>query len=175
MPSSAARARARARAGSRAPARPAARRLPGRGSSTAPVAPERPLLAPFAALFGLLVAAEDLYLTWLLWAPGPGGEWYLAVPVLLAGWAAAGAVLVFRGRGRGALVLAAAAVPPLLGMLVLTVVLGLLGGGTAMWSSLLLLAGPVGCLALGLRRPVREWTRSGGSARRGRRRERPAR
>jgi hypothetical protein len=140
----------------------------GRGFTTAPVVPERPLLAPFAALFGLLVAAEDLYLAWLLYEPDPGWEWYLAVPVLLAGWAAAGAVLVFSGRGRGALVLAGAAVLPLLGILVLAVVLGLLGGGRAMWSSLLLLAGPVGCLSLSLRRPVREWTRAGGSARRGR-------
>jgi hypothetical protein len=137
--------------------------------------PERPLLAPIAALFGLLVAAEDLYLTWLLWEPDPRWAWYLAVPVLLAGWAAAGAVLVFRGRGRGALVLAGAAVLPLVGILVLTVVFGLLGGGTAMWSSLLLLVGPVGCLALSLRRPVREWTRAAGSARRGRGGERPAR
>ncbi|MCU1606896.1 MAG: rane protein of unknown function [Modestobacter sp.] len=171
MPSSS----ARARAGAGGPGRPAPRRPLGRGFTTAPAVPERPLPAPFAALFGLLVAAEDLYLTWLLWVPERRWEWYLAVPVLLAGWAVAGAVLVFRGRGRGALVLAGAAVLPLAGILVLTVVLGLLGGGTAMWSSLLLLVGPVGCLALTLRRPVREWTRSAGSARRGRRRERPAR
>ena len=171
MPSSS----ARARAGSRAPARPAPRRPLGRGFAPAPAVPERPLPAPFAALFGLLVAAEDLYLTWLLWEPDRRWPWYLAVPVLLAGWAVAGAVLVFRGRGGGAVVLAGAAVCPLLGMLVLTVVLGVLGGGTAMWSSLLLLVGPVGCLSLSLRRPVRLWTRAGGSARRGRRGERTAR
>jgi hypothetical protein len=165
MPSSS----TRSRAGSRAPVRRAARRPLGRGSAAAPVDPARPLLAPFAAVFGLLVAAEELYLTWLLREPDRGWDRYLAVPVLLAGWAVAGAVLVFRGRHRGALVLAAAAVPPLLGILGLAVFFALLGGGSALWSALLLLVGPVGCLALSLRRPVREWTRPAGRARRGRR------
>jgi hypothetical protein len=100
MPSSS----TRSRAGSRAPVRRAARRPLGRGFAAAPVDPERPLLAPFAALFGLLA-----------------------------------------------------------------VFFALLGGGSAMWSALLLLVGPVGCLALSLRRPVREWTRPAGRARRGRR------
>jgi hypothetical protein len=117
------------------------------------------MIAPFAAAFGLLLAAEDLYLTWLLEDTFPGWSWYLAGPVLLAGCAVAGAVLVLRGRGRGALVLAVPAVLTLLGILALTAVFELLGDGRDTWSALLLLAGPVGCLALGLRRPVREWTR----------------
>jgi hypothetical protein len=152
----------------RAAARPAPRRPLGRGFAATPAQPARPLLVPFAALLGLLVAAEDLYLAWLLWQPDPGWNWYLAVPVLLAGWAVAGVVLVVRGRGRGAVVLAAAAVPPLLGLLGLAVFFALLSGGGATWSAVLLLVGPVGCLALSLRRSVREWTRPDGPARRGR-------
>jgi hypothetical protein len=54
-------------------------------------------------------------------------------------------------------VLAVAAVLPLLGLLALTVLFGYLGGGSAFWSALLLLIGPVGCLALTLQRPVRRW------------------
>ena len=160
MPSPSARARSAAR--------PAPRRSLGRGFAAAPAEPARPLLVPFAAVFGLLVAGEDLYLTWVLWEPDPGWNWYLAVPVLLAGWAVTGVVLVVRGRGRGAVVLAAAAVPSLLGILGLVVFFALLGGGGAAWSAVLLLVGPVGCLALSLRRPVRDWTRPGGPARRGR-------
>lgn len=162
MPSSS--ARARARAGSRAPGRPAPRPTPGRGLPAAPC----PLPVPYAAVFGLLVAAEYGYLAWLLVGTEPGWTRYSAVPLLLAGWAVAGAVLVWRGRGRGAVVLAAAAVPLLAAVVALAVLFGLLGGGRAMWSALLLLVGPVGCLALTLRRPVREWTRpvSSGVARR---------
>lgn len=138
----------------------------GRGLVTAPATRRRPVQAPFAALFGGLVAAEDLYLAWLVRDLGAGRPWLLGLPVLLAGWALAGAVLVVRGRGRGAAVLATAAVLPLLGMLGLGVFFALLGGGTALWSVVLLLVGPVGCLALSLRRPVREWSRPAGSARR---------
>jgi hypothetical protein len=123
MPSSS----TRSRAGARQPATPprAARRRPGRNVPAPPAVPRRPLQAPFAAAFGLLVATEDLFLTWLLAHSDPGWHWYLPAPVLLAAWAAGGAVLVVRGRGRGALVLAGAAVLPLLGILALAVVLGL--------------------------------------------------
>jgi hypothetical protein len=77
------------------------------------------------------------------------------------------------GVPRGWLVLAAAAVLPLLGLVGLAVLFAVLGGGTALWSALLLLAGPVGCLAFTLRRPVRDWcaprrgTRSPGGRRAG--------
>jgi hypothetical protein len=126
------------------------------------------MAVPFAAVFGGLVAVEDGYLAWLL-----GIGWYLAVPVALAVAAVAGAVLVWQGRPRGWVVLAVAAVLPLLGLIGLAVLFGLLGGGSALVSALLLLAGPVGCLALTLQRPVRRWrgrrarTRSGGGRRSG--------
>jgi O-antigen/teichoic acid export membrane protein len=118
------------------------------------------MLVSFAAVFGLLVAAEDLYLAWLLRTPETGWDWLAIVPVLLAVAAAAGAVLVFLGRGRSWLLLAVAAVLPLAGMLVLAVLFAVLGGGPAFWSAVLLLVGPVVALVLALRRPVREWTRS---------------
>jgi hypothetical protein len=144
--------------------RPDTRRPSGRGSA-APAEPQRPLTAPFAALFGVLVAAEDLYLAWLLAQVGTGWHRYLAVPVLLAVWAGVGAVLVLRAGRRGSLVLAGAAVPPLLAILGLAAVLGMLGDGGAMWSALLLLVGPAGCLTLSLGRPVRTWTRRQRAAR----------
>jgi hypothetical protein len=128
----------------------------------------RPMLVPFAAVFGLLVAVEDGYLAWLL-----SFGWYLAVPVVLAVGAVAGAALVWQGRPRGWVVLTVAAVLPLLALIALAVLFAVLGGGSALWSSLLLLAGPVGCLALTLRRPVRAWcaprrgTRSPGGRRAG--------
>ncbi len=53
----------------------------------------------------------------------------------------------------------------LLGLLALALLFGALGGGAALWQALLLLAGPIGCLALVLRRPVREWTTRGRAAR----------
>ena len=118
------------------------------------------MLVSFAAVFGLLVAAEDLYLAWLLRTPESGWDAFAIVPVLLAVAAVAGAVLVFRGRARGWLVLAVAAALPLAGMLVLAVLFAALGGGLAFWSAVLLLVGPVVALVLALRRPVREWTRS---------------
>jgi hypothetical protein len=120
---------------------------------------ERPLLAPFAAAFGVLVAAEDIYLGYLLWEPDRGWHWYVLVPVLLAVWAVVGAAMVWLGRGRGWLVLALAARLPLLAMVGLVVLFGVLGGGQAMWWAVLLLVGPIGCLAMTLRRPIREWTR----------------
>jgi peptidoglycan/LPS O-acetylase OafA/YrhL len=121
---------------------------------------ERPLAVPFAAFFGLLVAAEDVYLAWLLWTPEVGWDWFMAVPLLLAVLALVGAALVLTGRARGWVVLAAAAVLPLAGLAVLAVIFAVLGGGQEVWSTLLLLVGPAGCLVLATRRPVREWTRA---------------
>ncbi|MGY1603750.1 hypothetical protein [Geodermatophilus sp. SYSU D00815] len=129
------------------------------GRPAAPVAPVRPQEAPFAAVFGVLVAAEHLWLAWLLRDPEVL-DWYVAVPVVLAAVALVGAVLVVVGRGRGWLVLTAASVVLLLGLLGLVVLFGALGGGAALWQALLLLVGPVGCLALTLRRPVRQWSGS---------------
>jgi hypothetical protein len=149
MPSSSSRSRAATRRSPRPAPRPPAART----------AAARPLLAPFAAVFGVLVAAEDIYLAYLLWEPDRGWYWYVFVPVLLAVWAVAGAAMVWLGRGRGWLVLSAAAVLPLLAMVGLVVLFGVLGGGQAMWWAVLLLVGPIGCLALTLRRPIREWTR----------------
>jgi hypothetical protein len=124
-----------------------------------PVEPQRPQLAPFAAAFGVLVAAEGIYLAYLLWEPDPGWHWYVAAPVVLAALAVLGAAMVWLGRARGWLVLTAASVVPLLLLLGLVVLFGVLGGGRAVVWGLLLLVGPVGCLALTLSRPVREWTR----------------
>ncbi len=148
------------------PRRAAPRRSPraapapsARGRTAAPPEPVRPLTAPFAAVFGLLVAAEDLYLAWLLWEPDPGWDWFVLAPAGLALLAAAGAVLVLRGRGRGWLVLTLAAVPSVLLLLAVALLFGVLGDGGSVGWALLLLTGPVGCLVLAVRRPVREWTR----------------
>ena len=140
---------------------------------TAPQPPPqgRPLTAPFAAVFGLLVAAEDLYLGWLLWEPDPGLHWYVVVSVALALLALTGAALVLRGRGRGWLVLTLAAVLPMLLLLGTALLFGALGDGRGVGWSLLLLVGPLGCLVLAVRRPIREWTRPG----RGNRTPAPAR
>ncbi|PRY50591.1 hypothetical protein LY71_103150 [Geodermatophilus tzadiensis] len=119
----------------------------------------RPLAAPFAFVFGLLVAAEDLYLGWLLLEPDPGWHWYVVVSAGLALLAVAGAVLVLLGRGRGWLVLAVAAVLPALLLLGVAGLFGALGDGGSVGWALLLLAGPVGALVLALGRPIREWTR----------------
>jgi hypothetical protein len=135
----------------------------GRGSTAAHTAPVRPVAAPFAAVFGLLVAAEDGYLGWLLWDADPGWGWYLLLPAVLAAGALTGAVLVVRGRSLGRLsgsaVLAVCCLLPLLGLLGLAGFFALLGGGAAVWWALLLLVGPIGGLALALQRPVRQWTR----------------
>lgn len=150
MPSSASRS---SRAAPRRSPRPAPR-------AVEPVPVERPLVVPFAAFFGLLVAAEDGYLAWLLWSPDIGWDWFTGVPLLLAVLAVAGSVLVFTGRPRGWMVLALAAVLPLVGLLVLAGFFAVLGGGLAVWSTVLLLVGPLTCLVLTLQRPVREWTRA---------------
>ena len=130
----------------------------------APLPPPRgrPLTAPFAAVFGLLVTAQDLYLGWLL-RDGlpPGWGRYLAVSAALVLLAVAGAALVWLGRGRGWLVLAVAAALPLLLLLGVAALFGALGDDSSVGWALLLLVGPVGCLSLAVRRPIREWTRPG--------------
>jgi hypothetical protein len=133
---------------------------------------ERPLLVPFAAVFGVLVAVEDAYFVWLL-----DFGWYLVVPLVLAVAAAAGAVLVWQGRRGGWPLLAVAAALPLLGLLALAVVFGFVGGGSAFWSAVLLLVGPAGCLALTLQGPVRAWrgSRTGTRPAGGRRGRAPSR
>jgi hypothetical protein len=128
------------------------RRSPRRAPLSPPTAGGRPLQVPFACAFGLLVAVEEAYFVWLL-----SFGWYFAVPLVLAGATLAGTALVWWGRPGGWLALAVSSLLPLLGMLALAVIFGYLGGGTAFWSALLLLTGPVGCLALTLQRPVRRW------------------
>ncbi|TFV66778.1 UNVERIFIED_ORG: hypothetical protein E4P37_05445 [Bacillus sp. AZ43] len=149
MPSSASRNRAAPRRSPRPAPRPVV---------AAPA--ERPLVVPFAAFFGLLVAAEDVYLAWLMWTPDIGWDWFMAGPLLAAVPAVAGAGLVYAGRARGWLVLALAAALPLAGLLALAAIFAVLGGGLAVWSTLLMLVGPLTCLVLAVRRPVREWTRA---------------
>ena len=151
--------------------RVAARRSPRSAPLARPAASlptVRPMEAPFAAVFGVLVAAEYLYLGWLLYAPGSLLDWYVLAPAVLAAFTVAGAVLVVLGRGRGWLVLTAAGVVLLLTLLALVLLFGALGGGAALWQALLLLIGPIGCVALAVSRPVRAWT--GGRTLRGRRR-----
>jgi O-antigen/teichoic acid export membrane protein len=132
----------------------------------------RPLAVPFAAAFGCLVAAENLYLAWLLWEPRVGLEWFVAVPLVLAAATLAGVALLLLGRRRAWLLLSACSTLLLLVLLFLALLFGALGGGHALWWALLLLVGPVGCLALALRREVRGWRgrpaarRSRGGARR---------
>ncbi|MGY1743679.1 MULTISPECIES: hypothetical protein [unclassified Blastococcus] len=123
-----------------------------------PAARERPQTVPFAVVFAGLVAAEELYLGRLLWEPEPGWHWYVLAALALAAWSVLGAVLVWRGRPRAWLVLAAAGTLPLLLLLGLALLFGALGDGEAVWWALLLLAGPLGCLVLTAGRPVREWT-----------------
>jgi hypothetical protein len=122
---------------------------------------QRPLVAGYAAVFGLLVAAEDAYLAWLLVGPERQVDSFLAVPLVLCAVSLAGAALTYAGRARGWLVLLLGALPTLLGILGLTALFAALGGGRPVAEALLLLVGPVGCLALCLRRPVRAWTRPG--------------
>jgi hypothetical protein len=119
------------------------------------------MVVPFAVLFGVLVAAEDLYFARLLWTPDTGWDRFILVPAALAALALTGAALVFLGRGRGWLVLALAATLPLIGLAVITVLFAYLGGGQAMWMAALLCVGPVTCLVLALQRPVREWSSPG--------------
>jgi O-antigen/teichoic acid export membrane protein len=128
----------------------------GRGRPV-PVVEVRPLAVPFAAAFGLLVAAENGYLAWLLWEPSVGLEWFVAAPLALALVALAGSALLLMGRRRAWLLLTVASALLLLVLLFLAVLFGALGGGQALWWALLLLVGPVGCLCLALRREVRDW------------------
>ncbi len=165
MPSSPPR-RAAPRRSPRAAAAPTARvRAPGR--TEPPAEPVRPLTAPFAAVFGLLVAGEDLHIAWLLWEPDPGWDWFVLAPAALALLAAVGSVLVLLGRGRGWLVLTLAAVPSILLLLGVALLFGALGDGGSVGWALLLLTGPVGALVLAVRRPIREWTRPRRGTRRG--------
>jgi hypothetical protein len=137
-----------------------------------PVVDVRPLAVPFAAAFGLLVAAENGYLAWLLWEPSLGLEWFVAAPLALAVAALGGAALLLLGRRRAWVLLTVAGALLLLVLLFLAVLFGALGGGRALWWALLLLVGPVGCLSLAPRREVRDWRghpgarRSPGGARR---------
>jgi hypothetical protein len=122
-----------------------------------------------AVVFGLLVAAVDGYLAWLLWTPEVGWDAYLLVPLVLAVLAVAAAAAVFLGVGRAWALLAVAAVLPLLGLLAVLVLFAALGGGSALWGALALLIAPIGCLVLALRRDVRDWTRPAGRPAGGRR------
>jgi len=137
---------------SRSTARPAPRRSPRRAPLPSAAAAVRPPLVPVAGAFGLLVAAEEAYFVWLL-----SFGWYLVVPLVLALVTVTAVLLVWWGRRGGWVLLAVSAVLPLLGLVALAVLFGYLGGGLAFWSTLLLLVGPVGCLALTLQRPVRRW------------------
>lgn len=152
MPSSSSR--------SRVPVRRSPRPAP-RGANTVPAQGARPLAVPFAVAFGFLLTAEILYLGWLLWSPDPAVDWFLVVPLVLAGAAALGSVLVLQGRRRAWVVLAVAAVLPLLALLFLVFLLGALGGGGEMVAAVLLLVGPVATLVAAVRRPVREWCGAG--------------
>jgi hypothetical protein len=120
---------------------------------------------PFAVAFGLLTAVEVLYLGYLLWEPEPALDWYLVVPVVVAVLAVVASLLVLWGRARAWLLLAVAAVLPLVALLVLVFVLGAFGATAETWSAVLLTTGPLGCLVLATRRPVREWTRPGPATR----------
>jgi hypothetical protein len=115
----------------------------------------------FAVVFGALLAAEVLYLGYLLWEPGPSVDRFLIVPLLLAAAVVVGSVLVLRGQRWGWAVLAVSAVLPLVGLLILVFLLGALGGGAQRWAGVLLLVGPLVTLVLALRRPVRQWCGAG--------------
>jgi hypothetical protein len=144
----------------RGPTRRSPRPAPRRTDAAEPVG-DRPLSATLAAVFGLLVAAVDGYLTWLLWTPEVGWDTYLLVPVLLGVLAVVAAAAVFLGVRRAWLLLAVAAALPLLGLLAVVVLFAALGGGTALWGAVALLLAPVGCLTLALRGSVRAWTGAG--------------
>ena len=141
----------------RAATRRSPRAAPRQQQTPAPPA-GRPVLAPFAAVFAVLVAAEYLWLSWLLRAPGVPPVWYV-VPVVLAAVTLAGAVLVVLGLARAWVLLAVVSIVLALGLLATAVLFGALGLGAVVWQALLLLVGPVGCLVLATRRPVREWAR----------------
>lgn len=117
---------------------------------------QRSLVVGVAAVFGLLVSAEDLYLAWLL-----GAGWSVVTPLVLAALAALAAGMTWWGRARGWLLLLAAGLLPLVGLLGLAVLFGALGAGAAAATALLLAVGPVGALAFSLTPAVRAWTRPG--------------
>ena len=119
---------------------------------------QRPTAVPFAVAFGLLMAVEVLYLGYLLWEPAPALDWYLVVPVVVAAVAVVASLMVLLGRARAWMLLAGIAVLPLVALLVLVVILAGLGATAEAWSAVLLTTGPLGCLILATRRPVREWT-----------------
>jgi signal transduction histidine kinase len=156
--------------------RAAARRSPRAAPRQPPPRPAgRPVLAPFAAVFAVLVAVEYLWLAWLLRDPQVATSWSVAVPAVLAVLALAGAVLVVLGRARAWVLLAVVSVVLVLSLLGTAALFGALGLGAVAGQALLLLVGPVGCLVLAVRRPVREWTRPARATRapeRGRRTQR---
>ena len=165
MASSSSRSRAAARRSPRA----APRQQPP------PLPAGRPVLAPFAAVFAVLVAVEYLWLAWLLRDPQVATSWAVVVPAVLAVLALAGAALVVLGRARVWVLLAVVSVVLVLCLLGTAALFGALGLGAVAGQALLLLAGPVGCLVLAVRRPVREWTRPARATRapeRGRRTQR---
>ena len=143
------------------------RRSPKAAPRARPVAatPERPVAAVCAAVLGVLVAAEVLYLTWLLAEPDadlvavPG--WLIGVLVVVALWPLAGAALVLLGRWPGWAVLVTGSVLPLLGLLAVAALFGSLGAGSATWWAVLLAVGPLGGVVLGAQRAVRSWTARG--------------
>ncbi len=147
MPSTSSRARATQRRSPRAAGRP-----------VAPPVGQRPPVVPFAVAFGLLMAVEVLYLGYLLWEPAPAFDWYLVVPVVVAVVSVVAALLVLRGTARAWMLLAGTAVLPLVALLVLVFILAGLGATAEAWSAVLMTTGPLGCLILATRRPVREWT-----------------
>ena len=149
---------------SRAATRRSPRPVPRDRAPAEPVG-DRPLAATLAAVFGLLVAAVDGYLTWLLWTPEVGWDSYLLLPVLLGVLAVAAAAAVFLGVRRAWLLLVLAAALPLAGLLAVVVLFAALGGGSALWGAVALLVAPVGCLVLALRRPVRDWMGPGRASR----------
>ena len=159
MPSSSSRSRVPVRRSPRPAPRAVAR----------PAAEERPIAVSCAAVFGLLVAAEECWLASLLRSPGDGWAWYLVVPVLLAVLTVGASAALFWRRPLGWLLLAVAAALPLLGMFALVVLFAFLGGGPAMWEAVPLLIGPLVALVLSLRRSVRQWTRRAGRSPGGRR------
>ena len=118
---------------------------------------QRPLAVPFAAAFGVLVAAEVLYLGALMVLPDPALDWFLVVPVVLACAALAGSVLLLRRRFRSWLLLAGTATVVEVGLLATAALLAAFYAWAEMWSTILLMVGPLGCLVLSLRRSVRTW------------------
>ena len=104
------------------------------------------------------MAVEVLYLGYLLWEPAPALDWYLVVPVLVAVASIVASLLVLFGKARGWMFLAGTAVLPLVALLVLVFILASLGATAEAWSAVLMTTGPLGCLILATRRPVREWT-----------------